>query len=341
MSTSPKCSLFVFVLVGCAASSQTTGDSNGASSSEPRGSSSAVASTTSSTPSPHPTSARAACKSAEFVDTRGKPPASDPMTPTTPGRDVKFGDATCRGDREVWRDAEQRLRVCTLRSPATIAGFPLAGDNYTLFHDNGVPEQTTLAKALTAPNKAGVSIDCAAGFAVIDRDRNIEGCVLAHGARFGEIAARGGGDVFFHPDGSLWAAVIDLPITVLGHQLVPGARVSFHPSGRVAEAHLDDPATIAGFPILGSFTVHESGGLASFTLAEAHRVGRLDLEAFAEVWLYEDGSPWHVEFVTDSGFMVHGEPWTDTRKMTFDCDGHTTHDETEHYQSTARPPRFH
>ena len=257
-----------------------------------------------------------------------------------PGSDVPFGQARCRGDREVWRDDKGRIRVCTLRSPVTIAGFSLAGDNYTWFHDNGVPEQTTLAKGAAIPTPAGVSVACAAGFASIDRDGRLEGCVLARGARFGEVAARAGGDVSFHSDGALQGAVLDLPISVLGISIPPGTRARFHPSGRVAELQLDNPVAMAGYVVRSTVAFHESGGLSSFTLAEPHRIGTLELEAFAQVWLYEDGRPWHVELVSDRGFMVHGEPWTDTRKVTFDCSGSVTRDVTEHYQSDVRPTNF-
>lgn len=305
---------------------------------------------TSSSPSSTPVSAgpvaraiapaAGACKSAPFVDTRGRPPDSEAMTATKPGRDVPFQGASCRGDRDVWRDAKDRIRVCTLRDSANVAGFALAGDNYTLFHDNGVPYQTTLAKGVPISTPSGRAVDCTAGFAVITRDRQLEGCVLARGARFGDFAARGGSDVSFHPDGSLAAAVLDLPVTVLGVSLPPGTRARFYPSGRVSEIQLDNPVEIAGYVVQSTVSLYESGGLASFTLAESHRVATLALEAFAQVWLYEDGRPWHVELVSARGFMVHGEPWTDTRKVTFDCSGQVTGDETSHYQSAARPPKF-
>lgn len=246
----------------------------------------------------------------------------------------------CRSDRDVWRDQKDRVRVCTLRDPATVAGFSLAGDNYTHFHDNGVPYQTTLAKPHTLSNPGGVTVECAADFAVLDREGRVERCALARATRFGDVAARAGGHVAFRSDGSLWVAVIDTPITVLGARIAAGSRVGFHPSGRVANVYLEESAVVSGVPIRGEFTLHENGALASFTLAENHRVGGREFQAFAEVWLYEDGSLWHVEFVADRGFMIHGEPWTDTRKITFDCSGAVTSDRTEHYQAKTAPPRL-
>jgi hypothetical protein len=251
-------------------------------------------------------------------------------------RPQKLGPVVCRTDREVWRDEQDRLRVCTIARPVTTFGLELAGDNYTHFRADGRPYQTTLAREQTIATAGGVAIPCAADHLVLLPDGALEHCELARAQTF-ERAKCGPGSIGFREDGELWHCVLAEPLDALDVTFPAGTRVSWHEGGAFASASIAEQMHVRGWLVRSEVEVHPTGGLAKITLAEPRRLGAIDVPAFAHVWFYPNGKPWHVEFTADMGTMIHGELWTDTRRVTWDCAENVTFDDTEHYQSDVRP----
>ncbi|HWB80778.1 MAG TPA: hypothetical protein VG755_37705 [Nannocystaceae bacterium] len=264
----------------------------------------------------------------------------EPMTPTTPGKPVRFGDVTCRGDREVWRDASDRIRVCTIATPVTLFGVPLAGDNYTHFHADGRPYQTTLAKPQTIATGNGTKVDCKAEHLVLDDKGVLESCTLARSTDFDRARCRGGESVGFAPSGVLVGCVADKGAHGLDIVFPAGTRVSWHESGAFESAWIGEPLEVAGWRVRYDVRAYATGKLAHFELAEPRTIAGIAVPERGKVWLREDGSPWQIQYVADEGFMVHGEPWSDTRTVRFDCAGQIVSDATDHYQAQDSPASF-
>jgi hypothetical protein len=278
---------------------------------------------------------RGKCVDAPFPEVKGPPDSGATMTMTPKAR--TFGAITCAGDREVWIDPQGRLDVCTIAKPTKVHGLALAGDNYTHFHPDGRPEQTTLAKPHTLQTAAGFDVVCAAEHVSLDEKGHVTHCTLEGKQTLGGTACRAGESAAFRPTGELWACTIDGSLALKGSTIVAGTQVSWHDNGAIASVYSPEPLVLDGIKMRYEVELHPDGTLARYTLDESRTVGGIALEAFAKVWFYEDGSPWHIEYVAKHGFMVHGEPWTDTRRITFDCAGKIVFDQTEHYQATARP----
>ncbi|MBX7082202.1 MAG: hypothetical protein K1X88_23540 [Nannocystaceae bacterium] len=280
------------------------------------------------------------CVDAQFPAPQRPRDEGSTMTKTAQLR--RFGAIPCAGDREVWLRPDGELDVCTLAAPTTVFGLALAGDNYTHFHPGGRPEQTTLAKPHTLTTKAGVELPCAAEFVALDDAGHVEHCTLARDHAFGDIVCRRGESIALRPTtGTLWACVIDRPFALDGTPIAAGTRVSWHERGTVESVYSPQPLVIDGIAVRYEIALHPDGTLAHYTLDEHRTIGGIALDPFAQVWTYPDGRPWHLEYVAERGFMIHGEPWTDTRSVTFACDGSILRDRTEHFQATSppRPPR--
>lgn len=267
-------------------------------------------------------------------------PPDEPMTPTTPGKPVRFGDVICRGDREVWRDAQGRIRVCTIASPVTLFGVALAGDNYTHFHADGRPYQTTLAKPQAIATAEGTEIACAAEHLVLDPKGALESCTLARSTDFDRARCRGGESIHVSSSGKVEACVADRGVHGLDIVFPAGTRVSWHESGAIESAWIGEQLEIAGWRVRYEVRAYASGKLAHFELAEPRTIAGIAVPERGKVWLREDGSPWQIEYVADDGFMPHGEPWSDTRTVRFDCAGQIVSDATEHYQAQDSPASF-
>lgn len=258
---------------------------------------------------------------------------------SVPAAPLKIGAVTCRAGEGVWLDAEKRLVACTVDRAVTVLGVPIAAGAYTLFHPSGRPWQTTIPRPEKLRTAAGAEIPCAGGaLVVISEEGMLEGCTLAKPLSMGGVACKSGESVAFHAGGQLQAAVMDSPYSALGVTFPAGTRLSFHPSGAVAGAWLREAMSIAGYPVQWDLTVFESGRLRQLTLASALTVSGHAFPADAKLWLREDGSLYRAEYVSQSGFMVHGEPWTDTRHLRFDCRGKIVSDEVTHYQADRPPP---
>lgn len=277
------------------------------------------------------------CVTAPFPEVRGPPDSGSTMTVTHAPR--RFGTVVCAADREVWIDPKGRLDVCTIAKPTTVHGLSLAGDNYTHFHPDGRPEQTTLAREHALPSPDGTLISCAADHATFDRDGQLETCVLAKTTSFGKIECAAGEGVALRPDGALWACVVVGSLALMDTTITGGTRVSFHPGGAIESVYFRDDVVLDGIPVQGDVELHPNGAFAHYTLAGPRAIAgiELDARARARVWFYEDSSPWHLEYIVDDGTMIHGEPWRDTRRVTFDCAGKIVADDTEHFVAPTRP----
>lgn len=276
------------------------------------------------------------CVDAQFPEV--KPPPDEGSTMTITPNSRTFGEVVCRGDREVWLRPGGELDVCTIARPVQLFGLALAGDSYTHFHRGGRPEQTTLAKPHALETKSGIAVKCAAEHVSLDVEGHVEHCTLDGKQTFGETTCRGGESIAIRPEtGELWACTIDGSLAVKGATIVAGSRVSWHESGAIHSVYSAEPLVMDGIAVRYEVELHPDGTFAHYTLDEPRTVGGIALEQFAKVWFYPDGSPWHLEYVADRGFMIHGEPWTDTRRVTFACDGSVIFDHTEHYQAPTRP----
>lgn len=268
-----------------------------------------------------------------------KRPPRENHAHSVPAKAVTFGRVTCKAGQGVWVDSEKQVRACTVGPAVTLEGVPIAAGAYTLFHANGRPWQTTLQRAAGFRKGDGGEIPCAAEHLVLSEAGVLEGCTLGKGITLGEVACKAGESVAFHPGGQLWAAVLDRQYSALGATFPAGTRVSFHASGKIAGVYLPEPMTIGGYPVRYQVDVYESGRLARFDLAEALEISGHAFPERAEIRLREDGSLYRAEYVAKSGVMVHGEPWTDTRHLRFDCGGGIVSDHVTHWQADRPPPR--
>jgi hypothetical protein len=277
------------------------------------------------------------CVDAPFVEPG--PPRDEGWTMTSSHADTRVGTATCMKGREVWRDGDGNVRACTIAKPVRKHGLDLAGENYTLFHADGRPYQTHLAREHMLRGGDGTEYRCTIGLVVLDPKGVLEHCTLAATTKVGAITCRHDRDIALHPEGELASCEVDERVEALGAVFAAGTWLGFHRDGALARAALNDPMYVAGWLVDQDLEADDAGRLTHFTLAEKRTVGGIALPERARVWLHADGSPWHVEYIADEGFMIHGEPWSDTRDVTFDCAGRIVADTTEHYQAPSRPHR--
>lgn len=265
--------------------------------------------------------------------------ASEAMTHTIPEGDVAIGDVVCMGQREVWRDGEGRLRVCTVAEAVTLYEIPIAAEAYTHFHANGRPQQTTLARPMTLETASGLEVPCAAEHVSLSETGHVTHAVPETSLTIGSVSVRAGEGVAFHEDGSLWRATLEEPLEVLGTTFAAGTSLSWFASGEVSGGWLREPQTVGGYPIRSDFTVYPSGQLHTFELAEPRRLAEHDFPAWSKLELRRNGTLQRASYVADEGFLPHGEQWTDTLYVTFDCEGQELSSRTEHWQAPSRPPK--
>lgn len=256
---------------------------------------------------------------------------------TVPDRDQRFGPILCMADREVWFDDAGRMRVCTVARQVSLAGVVIENGAYTHFFPSGNPEQTTLARAQSLETAAGLTVPCAADFVALSDAGAVEHCKLEQPMTIRGAACRVGESVAFHPGGQLWGATIDQPYQALSVSFPAGTRLRWHPDGSLAGGRLSDPLRVLGHAIRYEFAVHPNGKLAEFTLAAAETIGSYRFPERATIRLRSDGTLQSAEYESDHGFLPHGEPWTDTTHMRFDCAGRLKGSHVEHYQAPSGP----
>ena len=287
---------------------------------------------------PAPTSQRPA-REGPFVDVL--PREQVPLTRSLPDRDVPFDGIVCQAGQEVWRDAEGRVRVCTVARAVSVSGIDIPAHAYSHFFADGRPFQTRLAHPQVLHTSNGTSVSCAADFVVLSKVGALEDCQLAATATYGSVTARAGESVAFHPEGELAAAVIDQPFVVgaLGVTFPAGTRLRFYQNGALAGGEADEPIELAGYALRWEFSLHDNRRLAFFTLDAARTIQGNAFEPWTKVALRPDGSLRYAQYEVDSGFMPHGERWTDTAYVRYDCHGAVTSRNVEHWQAEHPPPR--
>ncbi len=264
-----------------------------------------------------------------------KRPKRTPLKRTVPSQNKRIGNVVCRAHREVWFDDTGRMRVCTVANPVTIDGIDIAADAYTHFHPNGRPHQTRLARPQLLATAAGTAIPCAAAAVVLSKAGSLEHCQLAKPITIGKVTCRGGQNVAFHPGGQLRGATVGHPYRGLSTTFPAGTRLHWHAGGALAGGWLGRPMKIRGHSIRYEFGVHPNGRLARFDLAAAETIQGHTFPERATIRLRSNGTLASAEYESDSGFMPHGEPWTDTKHLRFDCAGKLVSEHVEHYQAPA------
>lgn len=284
---------------------------------------------------PKPSSSQQDSRPRPFVQVI--PEEDVPMTPTISNRDVSFGKAWCKAGREVWRDQQGRIRVCTIRDAVTLFGLPIARDAYTHFHEDGRPYQTELGREIELENAKKEHIPCSAKLAVFSPTGAIEFCTLAKTMRFNNIQFRKGESISFHSGGELAGGMIDLPWKDLGIEFPAATRMSWFPDGKLHGGWLAEPMRIQKILIRWDFTLHPNGRLHTFELAEPRTFQGQTFAERTKIKLRADSSLEYAEFIVAHGFLPHGEMWQNTKFVNYDCRGHVSSEEVKHWQA-AHPP---
>jgi hypothetical protein len=263
------------------------------------------------------------------------------FTHEVPDRDKAFGALVCKAKNGVWRDPTGQVRACTVARPVAIEGVEIAADAYSLFHASGRPYQTHVARARTWKTAAGVEIPCAADFVVLTAQGALESCQLARRVELGNVACQAGQSAYFHEGGQLAGATIDRPLTALDVTFAAGTSLSWHPDGSLAGGTVREPITLSGYDVSYSFEVHPNGQLARAYLAAPRVVAGTSFPERATLHFRPDGTLRRASYEAARGVMIHGEPWTDTRHLAFDCHDGLISSRTEHYQAehAPHPPR--
>jgi hypothetical protein len=164
-------------------------------------------------------------------------------------------------------------------------------------------------------------------------------CVLGAPFKGNGVRCRVGESVSFHPEGALASATVDDPVTTSELTFQPGASVEWGADGHVRGATLAAPVEVRGLEIAYAVELHPNGALA---LVHLHREATIQghrFPALAKITFRADRTLAAAEYTEKMGTMIHGEPWTDTRRMTFDPRGAVVTSYVDHFQSTVRPPR--
>ncbi|WP_281334085.1 hypothetical protein [Polyangium sp. 6x1] len=258
-------------------------------------------------------------------------------THVVPDHDTPFGAVVCKAKQGVWRDPTGQVRACTVARAVTVSGVDIGAGAYTLFHANGHPFQTHVAHPITWKTAAGVSVPCAGDFVVFSEAGALEHCKLQRPMVLDGISCRAGEDVAFHAGGRLWAATIDAPVTALGITFPAGRRLSWHEDGSFEGVYVTEPLAIQGFVARSEVKVHPNGKLAEIDLAEPADLAGQSFPAGAKLRFRADGTLQRADYVSKRGFMIHGEPWSDTVHLTFDCHEKVVGSRTEHFQAEHAP----
>ncbi len=253
--------------------------------------------------------------------------------------ELPAGPVTCKRGQDVGEDARKRVVYCTTAKVVTVDGIVIAANAYTLFHPNGKIYQSTVAKPFERTLGDGSKVSCGVEHVSLDDKGALLFCKLA-AARAGSPKPKVGENVAFHPNGKLAGFTLDEPYTSQGISLPMGASVSFDDKGNLVGGWLKDPALVGGLSLWWDFRLWPNGKLQTAQLDKQAKIQGHDFPRHAKLTFRVDGSLEAAEYVEKEGFMIHGEEWSDTRFVTFDKAGKVLTTRVEHYQSTARPPKF-
>jgi len=272
------------------------------------------------------------------------------LTPCLPGpvtrhklaANRKVGAITCKKGQDIGVDTKQRVQYCTTARPARVDGVPVAANAYTLFHPSGRIYQTHARTPFRRALADGSTVICGADLVALGDDGSLRYCKLAGAlaSTRGRPRPRVGEGITFYPDGRVAGMTLDEPYTAGRLALPAGTSVAWDDKGTVLGGYLQSELSTRGISIKYEFELHPNGALAHATLAAPATIAKHPFPSFGELWFRDDGTLARAQYVSDRGFMIHGEPWTDTRFESFDRSGKLTSTRTEHHQSTQRPPKF-
>ncbi len=270
------------------------------------------------------------------------------LTPCVPGtltrrkltKDEPGGPVTCKKGHDLGVNTQTKALVtCTTAKAVVVDGIPVAANAYTLFHPNGRLYQSHAGAAFDRTLADGSKVSCAADLFALEDDGKLRYCKLA-APRAGSPRARVKEGIWFHPSGRVGGMTLDEPYTAAGIKLVPGASVSWDDKGNLLGGWTSAPMIAGNLTIDSDFRLHPNGKLHMVTLGKPAKLVGIEFPARAKLMFRADGTLEAAEYVAEEGFMIHGEPWSDTRHVSFDKTGKITSDRTDHYQSDARPPKF-
>jgi hypothetical protein len=261
------------------------------------------------------------------------------ITTRTLDKDLPVGPVTCKKGKEAGEDAQKRVVYCTIAKTVTVDGMTVKAGAYTLFHPNGKIYQTTMAKPFERTLADGSKVTCAADLVSLEPNGALTYCDLG-AARAGKPRPRVGEGIVFYPDGKLRAYTLDEPYTAAGISLIPGSSVSFDDKGRLIGGWLKDPVVAGALTIDGDFQVWPNGKLRMVHLEKAAKIQGHEFPQRAKLGFRDDGTLAAAEYIEKQGFMIHGEPWHDTRYMTFDKAGKVLTSYSDHYQAKEGPGQF-
>lgn len=262
-----------------------------------------------------------------------------PVTRTTLAADRVVGKLTCKKGDEIGHDKQNRVVFCTTAKAVVVDGVPIAKDAYTLFHPSGRIYQTHASANFERTLGDGSKVTCGKGLFVLLDDNTLTFCKLG-GKRAGTPVARVGESIAFHRDGRVSGMTLDAPYTAAGLTLAAGSSIVLDPKGTLIGGHTRDSISAGALTIRSTFELHPNGKLKRVSLGAPAKVAGHDFPEFAQLAFRDDGTLEAANYVAKRGFMIHGEPWTDTRHMQFDRAGKITSDRTEHYQAQESPDAF-
>lgn len=262
-----------------------------------------------------------------------------PVTRTRLTAPRKVGKLVCKRGEELGVDRGGRVAFCTTAAAADVGGVPVAAGAYTLFYPTGRVYQTHARRAFTGTRGDGSTVRCGADVIALDPRGHVTYCELA--ARWpGPPAGRVGAGIAFHPDGRLAGLTLDAPYRAAGLAFPAGASVRWDRAGHVIGGYTRDPIQAGPLSIRDDLALYPGGRLREIELAAAATIQGHAFPRGAELAFRNDGTLARATYVEARGFMIHGEPWTDTRITTYSPSGAVATTRLDHWVAPSRPPRL-
>ena len=249
-----------------------------------------------------------------------------------------FDRFVCKAGMEASVATDGRLVACMLAGSITIDGLLLAAGTFIRLDPDGHVADMTLTtpRDFLLPN--GTSVRCGKGD-ISFAQQHVVDCVLGAPFKGNGVRCRVGESVSFHPEGALASATVEDPVPTAELTFAPGARVDWSADGHVRGGTLTAPVEARGLELAYAVELHPNGALALVHLRRDATIQGHRFPALAKITFRADRTLAAAEYTEKMGTMIHGEPWTDTRRMTFDPRGAVLTSYLEHFQATVRPPR--
>ena len=250
--------------------------------------------------------------------------------------DERFGSVVCKAGMEASITTSGQLIACKLATAVTVDGLLLAADTFVKFDPEGHVADMELRSTRAFVLADGTKVQCGVGDLHLGRQR-LRGCVLGTHLKRNGVRCRVGESVTFHADGALASAMIEDPIATREITFPADSRVTWDGEGHVRGGHLPAPTTVRGLEIGYNVALHPNGALAVIRLHRDATIQGHRFPAFATIGFRANGKLEAAQYVEARGIMIHGEPWTDTRTMTFNEAGAVTSSHLKHYQAPSGP----